>query len=216
MGIHINLLHEQEALRTARERDPLKLAIFGLIAVALGLAAFYFYRNSQLSELRGQVAELSAQWATKEPKVAEATSRQVELAALLETFESAVAKIENRFFWGPVMEILLRSTPEEVQVMNLTGSFDPERSEFQMTLVGISAGPEPRPVADAFRSAVSENLEKNAEFSEVEARFASLDEQTTQVSLRGKRLPTAKFIIQVKCKFQPLDPTTNATAPAAP
>lgn len=209
--LRLNLLHEQHAAAAQAKRDPLKLGLYALGGVALLLAAYYVFRLTSVGSLQGTLAARQAEFATKyEGMLKTADAREKELTALVATGVALKSRTDARFYWAPVLEVMARTVPREVQLTGMTGTLETREKDAQrlpsLVLEGLSAGAEPRDVAERFRVSLAEALGKV--FPGASATFRSLDEGEGVVNLDGKTFRTARFTILVNLR-------RPATAPAA-
>ena len=209
MPLTLNLLHEEQKLLQARQRDPLKLGILGLIGIALLFMGYYAYRLVGASSLKSQLQGLQAQWAKQEPLSKAALTQEADLNLTLGAAATVTKRIEGRFYWAPMLEMLQRAVPPAVQVLSFSGSNDLVADKVIIGLDGIAAGPEPRAAAEQFRIALADAISKK--FPGAVCSFRSREETTNMATLDGKPLPTAKFSIDVNFKKTPL-----AAAPSHP
>lgn len=201
--LRLNLLHEQHAAAAQAKRDPLKLGLYALVGVGLLLAAYYLFRVASVGSLQGKLdarqAEFAAKYATP---LKTADAREKELAALVAAGTALKGHTEGRFYWAPLLETIVRAVPRDVQLTGLTGSLETKEKDAArvpgLVLEGLSAGAEPRDVAERFRVTLGEALGKN--FPGASASFRSLDEGEASVSLDGKTLRTARFTITVNLR----------------
>ena len=108
-------------------------------------------------------------------------------------------RIEERFYWAPVLEDLSLVVPASVQITKLAGDISGEGlRKVQISMEGIAAGEEPRAAAEEFRNALNERMKK---FKNASATFKTLDEATDTVTLDGKALRTAMFNISLTFNF---------------
>ena len=201
--LRLNLLHEQHTAAAQAKRDPLKLGVYALVGVALLLAGYYLLRVASVSRLQGSLAARQAEFAAKYEKVLKtADAREKELTALVATGTALKGRTEGRFYWAPVLETIGRAVPRDVQLTGLTGALDSKEKDAlrtpSLTLEGLSAGTEPRDVAERFRVSLAETLGKT--FPGASASFRSLDEGDGTVSLDGKTFRTARFTITVSLR----------------
>ena len=117
-------------------------------------------------------------------------------------------RIEDRFYWAPLVGTLIRAVPANVQIVNFTGSNDAKTDKINLTLEGLVAGEVPRLAADKFRESLNAALGKG--YQSVEASFRGLEETPGVVPVNGKSTPTAHFTIEVKLG------KPNAAAAATP
>ncbi len=196
MPLTINLLHEEQFLLKQRKRDPLKLGLYALASVAALFVMFYGWRLISSKSLESQLKSRQAEWAKQEPASTAAAAQEKELAAQVAAADVVSKRVENRFYWAPLLETLLKSVPPNVQIVSLNGSNEQKADKVTLTLEGIVAGDVPRLAADKFRTALTDSLGKK--FHDVETSFRSLDDTATPVNLNGKPTPTAHFTIEVK------------------
>ena len=201
--LRLNLLHEQHAAAAQAKRDPLKLGLYALGGVAALLAGYYGLRVATVSSLQGQLAGRQAEFAAKyEKPLKTADAREKELTALVAAGTALKGRTEGRFYWAPLLEIIGRTVPRDVQLTGLNGALEGKDKDAarvpSLTLEGLSAGTEPRDVAERFRVSLAEALGKS--FPGASASFRSLDDGEGTVSLDGKTLRTARFTITVSLR----------------
>lgn len=209
--LRLNLLHEQHAAAAAAKRDPLKLGLYALGGAAALLAAYYGFRVISVGSLQRQLAAKQAEFAAKyEKPLKNADAREKELTVLVATGNALRGRTEGRFFWAPLLETVGRAVPRDVQLTGLSGSLESKEKDAarvpSLTLEGISAGAEPRDVAERFRVALADALGKT--YPGASASFRSLDDGEGTVTLDGKTLRTSKFTITVALRR----PTTATPA----
>ena len=196
MPLTINLLHEEQFLLKQRKRDPLKLGLYALAGVAALFVMFYGWRLISSKSLESQLKAHQAEWAKQEPAANAAAAQEKELTAQVAAADVVSKRVENRFYWAPLLETLVKSVPPNVQIISLNGSNEQKNDKIMLTLEGIVAGDVPRLAADKFRTSLTESLGKK--FQGVETSFRSLDDTATPVNLNGRSSPTAHFTIEVK------------------
>ena len=206
MPLTINLLHEEQFLSQQRKRDPLKLGLYALAGVAALFVMYYGWRLVSSRVIDSQLRARQAEWAKQEPAATAAQTQEKELNAQVAAADVVSKRIDNRFYWAPLLETLVRSVPPNVQIVNFTGSNEQKNEKITFTLEGIVAGDVPRLAADKFRTALTESL--NRKYQGVETSFRGLDDSATPVNLNGKPSPTAHFSIEIKLN-------KPAAAPAA-
>ena len=194
MPLTINLLHEQQFLLQQRKRDPLKLGFYALGAVAMLFFLYYAYRYAANSSLKGDLRARQADWAKQEPQAKAAAAREAELNAKLVMADAVGKRIENRFYWAPVFDLLLKTVPPNVQIVNLTGTNEPKSDKISVLLEGVVAGEVPRIAADQFRTVLNERLAK--QYPGATSSFRGLDDTAATVNVGGRALPTARFTIE--------------------
>ena len=135
-----------------------------------------------------------AEWARQEPAAKAAATREAELSAKLASADALGKRIENRFYWAPVLDVLLKTVPPNVQIVNLTGTNDPKADKISVLLEGVVAGEVPRIAADRFRTTLNEQLAR--QFPGAISTFRGLEDNASSVNVGGRALPTARFTIE--------------------
>lgn len=206
MALRINLYHEIQRQEVQRRRDPLRLGMYAMGAIALGFVLFYFYRLNSAREVNNRLGALRLEWAKLEPRAKLAKTHEDEITAQIKTRDALLARIENRIHWAPVIEDLVRTVPREVQVLRLGGELAVEPGKTDaISLTGLSGSAEPRKVAEELRKALEARLA--GKFKNVSSSFKTLEDSEEAVMVGGRRMPVANFT---------LDFQLNPAAPAAP
>ena len=188
MALHLNLNYEIENAKRARQRDPLKLALRGLVVIAACFAAYYFYRLAKVNAIAQELASRTADFNAVEAKAKLAKAREDQLSATIRTRDALLQQIESRFYWAPLLEDLTRIVPREVQADAV--------KKCKLSIDGVSAGADPRKVAEDLRTAIADALGKK--YKNVSSTFRSLEDGIEMVQLEGKVWPTATFGINVE------------------
>lgn len=212
MALHLNLYHEVEKQKAISRRDPLKLAVMGLGAVAACFAGYYFYQLSVQSSIKSELTRLQNEYATLRAKADVAKGREEELSATIQLSEQLTKRIDSRFYWAPVLDILVQSVPREVQITKVAGDVSgstPKRCS--ISIEGLAAGTEPRTVAESLRKTFADKFAGS--YKKVSTTFKSLEDGKNHVTLDGHSLSTAAFSINVQ--FQSGDDPTPDTADAS-
>jgi len=198
MALHLNLNHEQESLRSARRRDPLKLSMFGLALIVGGFVAQYFWAMGKSSMQTRHLAQANAEFATLSPLAAAAVTEEGELKQKLANSDAFLKRIEGRFYWAPLLQELVTNVPPNVQISRFAGDGGGEGGKrLQFNLDGVAAGAEPRSVAEKFRQNLGDLLGKKYRNVVVTFRGDLVVGKET-VTLDGKEVPTATFGINVQ------------------
>lgn len=196
MPLRLNLYHEVQKKAALKRRDPLKLSLFGLGAVAVCFAGYYFVQLGRSHGLNSELNRVKAEHAKLEPEAKAAKAREDEINAKIKVNELVERRIEDRFHWAPLLAQVVEVVPREVQLVKLSGESNMEAGrKCSLTIDGISAGTDPRKIAEELRILVSERL--GEKYRNVIATFRSLDDGTDSVAFEGKQLPTASFAINV-------------------
>lgn len=214
MSLKINLYHEVLRTKKQRQYDPLKISILGLIVVAIGLAGYYFVA---LAQRRSVVAEYTAkqkEFDTLIPLAKAAKLREEELSNQISLAERLGKRIENRFYWAPVLEVVASSVPLNVQITKLGADIAQEAPRTcQISIDGLAAGAKPRAVAEELRMALAEKF--GQKYKGVIATFKSLDDRNERVLLDGQMEITVVFSISITFPFGLAEPSTPAALPTA-
>lgn len=214
MALHLNLNHEIERLKVVSKRDPLKITMWVLGLIGVGMAAFYFNRLTEYSAIKAQLANKRAELASLEPKARAAKARAEELAAKAGLSIALNGQIEKRFYWAPFLEQVTAAIPEGVQLSKISGeSKGEEVKACKIAIEGLAAGEDPRKVAEDLRADLAEKLGR--QYKKVSATFRMLEDSSEKVRLGGADLPTASFAINLEFQSgeapQPTTPPPRRT-----
>ena len=196
MALHLNLYHETITAKAIKRRDPLKLSMYGLAAVVAGFASYYVIELVKLHSINNSLATVKEEFAKLEPLAKMAKKREEELKAQMKSGDLLVKKVENRFYWAPMLDQIMQVVPREVQVTRLAGEIAGDGVRHcTIALDGLSAGADARKVAEDLRTAIAEKFSTG--YKNVTSKFRSLEDGTEMVLLDGKQVPTAMFAISV-------------------
>jgi len=197
MSLHLNLYHEVNKAKALKRRDPLKLTMYALSAVVAGFAGYYALQALKLHSLNSELATVKAEFDKLDPAAKTAKAREDELSAQLKSGNLLVKKVENRFYWAPLLEQIMQVVPREVQVTRLVGDLAGEGARrCTLSIDGLSAGQDARNVAETLRTAIAEKIAPN--HKNVTSKFRMLEDGTEMAMLDGKQVPTATFAINVE------------------
>ena len=210
MALRLNLNHEILQAARLRKRDPLKLSMIGLGVIAAGFACYYFFQLAKMGVISQEYARKKAQFDTIQPKAAAAKVREDELAIIIRAGENMLQRIEGRFYWAPMIEQLVNAVPPEVQLTKFAGDVQGDKTKkCRITIDGLSAGPDPRKVAEELRTSIAESFGKK--YKNVTSSFRSLEDGVETVPLKGATSQTATFAINVE--FQGTEEFAQAATP---
>jgi hypothetical protein len=209
MALHLNLLHEQIAEKRQRQRDPLKLGMFALLAVGTLMALFYMWRGYQTLEIKRRLSSAQAEWAKIEPRMAAAEKRSTELNTIIGTTKVLDEMIDGRFFWAPLLERISRCVAPNAQVTSIDGSIRDDNKVVTVSLEGMAAGREPRSAAEELRQLLTEQLAQV--YTDVKVEFRTLEDLDTIVKVAGANMTMARYTLTAT--FNPAAP--EAAKPAA-
>ena len=213
MALRLNLNHEILQAERARKRDPLKLSLWGLSVIAACFAAYYFFQLAKMGVISQEYAHKKGEFDAIQPKALAAKSREDELSETMRASDTLVQRIEGRFYWAPMMEQLVSAVPPEVQITKFAGDVQGDgRKKCRLSIDGLSAGTDPRKVAEDLRTAIAESFGKK--YKNVNSSFRTLEDGVETVEVGGKARPTATFAINVE--FQGGEDAPQPTTARAP
>jgi hypothetical protein len=210
MALHINLYHEIQSQARARRRDPLKLAMLGMLAIGLGFVAYYFVCMGSLHSVNNRLAAVEGEWKKIEPRAKEAKKTEDELTTNIKTSETLVKQIENRFYWAPIFEGILQLVPRDAQIIKLAGELGGDGKPSAIIVTGVAGSGVPRKVAEDLRTALDDKLSEK--FKSVTSSFRSLEDSEEAVMINGQRFQTANFTMEFH--ITTTEPAAQAAAPA--
>jgi hypothetical protein len=197
MALRLNLNHEILQAERLRKRDPLKLSIIGLSAIAACFASYYFFQLAKMGVISQEYARKKGEFDSIEAKAAAAKIRDEELAVTMRAGDNMVQRIEGRFYWAPMFEQLVNAVPPEVQITKLSGDVQGESpKKCRLTIDGLSSGTDPRKVAEELRTSIAESF--GTKYKNVATSFRSLEDGIETVQVGGVPRPTATFAINVE------------------
>jgi hypothetical protein len=206
MPLQLNLLHEEILHQRQAKRDPLKLSLYAAIALGALLILNYLWIGYRVLESKSRLNSIQAEWQKIEPKVTAAQKRSDELNGIISTTNALDGYIENRFYWGPLLEKVAHCVTPNIQITSLEGIADDDKGVVTVTLDGVAGGREPRGVAEDFRQMLLEQVGK--EQPTVKVEFKTLEDLDTTVAVGGNNVTTAHFIVIVG-----MEPFPKAAAP---
>ncbi len=210
MALRINLYHEIQLARKQQRYDPLKISMICLGFAILCLAGWYVVRYAETNTVREQYAANQAELAKITPQSEKAKIDEAELTKTIQLSSALTKRIEGRFYWAPVMEIIGRVIPRNVQVARLSGDLATTETSRRvgMSIEGVAAGEHPRKVAEDIRLALIDAF--GQKFTGVTASFRSLDDGTDRVKLDGVDVGTVLYSISLSFAITGADDATNS------
>jgi Tfp pilus assembly protein PilN len=211
MGLHLNLLHEEILEQRQRQRDPLKIGMLVLAGCGALLFLYYAWNAYRTIEIKTRLSRISADWQKIEPRVTQAQKRATELTNIINTTRVLDDYIDNRFFWGPLLEKLSRCVPPNAQLSSLEASMlDEEKGGgISITIDGLAAAREPRSAAEDLRQMLLEQLGKS--YFDVKAEFKTLEDVEAVANIGGTSVPMSRYILVIT-----FNPNANAKPAATP
>lgn len=213
MALHVNLFYEQHQAARARQRDPVKIGVLLMVLIAAGLGGYYFLQNQGLTSLRAENRTLQSDWSRLQPQQEEADANRELFQQVIDATANLTGLIEDRILWAPILETLLTAVPANVQLVRMRGSVDDTNQRINLSLEGLSAGSEPREVAEALRQRLIQRF--NQEYSQATASFRSLDDSGGEVQVDDQIYSSSRFHIDVFFEIAVPESTTPDENPDA-
>ena len=208
MALNLNLLHEQISEQRQRQRDPLKLGMIFIGAIAALLFVNYLWNGYKALQTKHRLNVVQSEWAKVEPKVTAAQKRAEELTKIIDTTRVLDGFIDSRFYWAPLLENISRCVAPNNQLTSLEGSVLDEKKGVSVMVEGVAAGREPRAAAEDLRQLLFEQLSQH--YAEVKVEFRTLEDLDTIVNVGGSSLAMARYVLSVT--FNPDSVTTGKAA----
>ena len=210
MALRINLYHEVLRAKRQKQYDPLKLSMFGLGVILVGMAGYYGVQLKQTSDVRSVFAAHRAEFEQLDPQAKKAEAKEAELNKQIALAEKFTNRMEKRINWAPLFESIMTAVPANVQITRLKCESGREKgTNSQMNIEGIAADAEPRAVAESLRKGIADRMA--AKYPNATATFRNLDDSTERPLVNGQRVPAVVFSINVTFKTEP-----DAPAPVLP
>lgn len=206
MALHLNLYHEVIKAKRLKRRDPLKITVYGLAAVAALCACWYLIQLMRTYSTNDELKRVKGEFEKVEPLAKAAKKREEELLAKAKASEQLAKRMESRFYWAPVLSEVMQAVPREVQITRMAGDITGEGlRRCMITIDGLSAGTDPRRVAEDLRTALADKF--SPKYKNVTSNFKSLEDGTELVMLDGRQVNTASFAINVQLQTGEDKPT---------
>ena len=210
MALYLNLYHEIQKQKLKRQRDPFKIGIMVILMIAVGFIAYYFWRLEAVKISTHELIRVQGEWKNAEPKQKAALTRRDELDENVKARDALVHKIENRFYWAPLLASIAHVTPPEVQIASFDGgAINTGAKKITVRITGIATGAQPRTVAEKLRTTLQNEL--SLHYQNVTSVFGGLEDNVETVQYQGKTLPTANFIIDITCTARDIDDAEKAS-----
>jgi hypothetical protein len=203
MALHLNLLHEEIREQRQRQRDPLKIGMMVLGGFGALLFLYYGWNAYRTLEIKSRFAAVDREWTKIEPSVTAAKKRADELNEIIKTTRVLDEYIDNRFFWGPLLQRIARCVAPNAQLTSIQGTLLDDNKSIGVSIEGVAAGREPRAVAEDLRQMLLEQLAQS--YGEVKIEFKALEDLDTIINISGSNMAMAHYVLTV---------TFNAAPPA--
>ena len=208
MALNLNLLHEQILEQRQRQRDPLKLGMIFVGAIAALLFVNYLWNAYKALQTKHRLNVVQSEWAKVEPKVTAAQKRAEELTKIIDTTRVLDGFIDGRFYWAPLLENISRCVAPNNQLTSLEGSVLGEKKGVSVMVEGVAAGREPRAAAEDLRQLLLEQLSQH--YGDVKVEFKTLEDLDTIVNVGGSSLAMSRYVLNIT--FNPASVTTGKAA----
>lgn len=197
MALRLNLYHEVIKAKALKRRDPLKISIYVLSGIAALCTVWYLLQVVKMSSLNDDLARVKGEFRKVEPLAKAAKKREDELAGQARISAQLEKRMEGRFYWAPVLAQIMQIVPREVQITRMGGDVSGDgMRRCIITIDGLSAGSDPRRVAEDLRTSLADKFSPN--YKNVTSTFKLLEDGTEMVMLDGKQMPTATFAINLQ------------------
>jgi hypothetical protein len=197
MALHLNLYHEVIKAKALKRRDPLKISIYVLSAIVALCAVWYVAQLMKMQHTQDELARVKAEFDKVEASAKAAKKREEEITGQSRISAQLAQRIEGRFYWAPILSDIIEIVPREVQITRMGGDISGEGlRRCMITIDGLSAGTDPRRVAEDLRTAMAEKF--SPKYKNVTSTFKMLEDGTETVMLDGKQMATATFAINVQ------------------
>ena len=209
MALRLNLYHEVIKAKALKRRDPLKISIYVLSGIAALCTAWYLIQLVNMHNLSAQLKDRKAEFDKLEPLAKAAKKQEESLTSQGKVAGQLEKRMESRFYWAPVLAEVMKLVPREVQITRMGGDVTGDSlRRCSLTIDGLSAGPDPRKVAEELRTSIAEKF--SAKYKNVTSTFKMLEDGSELVMLDGKQTPTATFAINVQLYTGEEKPVTPA------
>ena len=211
MALHLNLLHEEIAEQRQRQRDPLKIGMMVLGAIAAVMLVVYMWKGYQTLAIKNRLAQVQRDWAKVEPNVTAAQKRSKEVNGIIGTTKVLDGMIESRFYWAPLLQMLSRCVAPNAQLTGIEGVLSDDLKGVRITIDGIAAGREPRAAAEELRQLLLEQLTQS--YSEVKVEFKALEDLDTIINVAGANMAMARYALSVSFNPAPVEAAKPSPPP---
>ncbi len=208
MALTLNLLHEEILEQRQRQRDPLKIGMMVIGALAAVLFVYYLWNAYRTLEVKSRLSAVQHEWTKIEPAVTAAKKRSVELTQIINTTRVLDGFIDSRFYWAPFLESLSRCVAPNTQLTSVEGSVTAEKKVVTVIVEGVAAGREPRADAEDLRQLLLEQLSRR--YSDVKVEFKTLEDLDTIVAVGGNSMAMSRYVLNVS--FNPASAAARAAA----
>jgi hypothetical protein len=223
MPIRINLLEAEQKAKLARQRDPImltvRLSVLGVLLVVCVSVILFAYELA----LKAQLAGMESDWKPREPKIKTNEQDIVTLLKLVAKSDLVKAQVENRFLWGPQLELYKDVIPGTVQITRFVGRRLLETPApapgakgpapgpvevVKVTLEGMAEGGRPELVVYEFLTQLKSSHRLAAQVEEIKLVSLTKGGAMAARTPEGGVAPepnNARFVIEIQYKGRPLN-----------
>jgi hypothetical protein len=94
--------------------------------MAAGFAGYYFLQLGKMHSINNELEVAQAEFNAVQSQAKVEKERDDELSSKVRSSELLVKRIENRFYWAPLLEQLMQSVPKDVQLTKLSADLSGE------------------------------------------------------------------------------------------
>lgn len=121
MPIRINFLAEEQAAEDLRRRDPVKRNVMGAVAVVGLLALWAIYVLVMGIRDKAVLSGKQSEWEGMKAAVEAVEKDEKRIRDVEKNLIDLTRLATNRFMWGPVLDALQQTLPDNVMVTRLEG-----------------------------------------------------------------------------------------------
>jgi Tfp pilus assembly protein PilN len=198
MALTHNLLYPKQQAELERKLDPIKIGLLLGLVIVIGLVLFWVVQGAAVDSLEKQRKDLQQTWGRLEDQMEAAKKQQATDEEKLATATALVESVEERFYFAPVLELLLENVPNSAQINSVSMNYNPQADEANIQVAGKVAGKtdqDSRARADALR------IRLRDAFRETYGEDVILEMPTLvsaqPVTIRGNRFNTNDFLFTI-------------------
>lgn len=198
MALTHNLLYPKQQAELERKLDPIKIGLLLGLLIVIGLVLFWVVQGAAVDSLEKQRKDLQQTWGRLEDQMEAAKKQQATDEEKLATANALVASVEERFYFAPVLELLLENVPNSAQINSVGMNYNPQSDEANIQVAGKVAGKtdqDSRARADALRIRLRDAF-RDTYGEDVILEMPTLV-SAEPVTIRGNRFNTNDFLFTI-------------------
>jgi Tfp pilus assembly protein PilN len=199
MALTHNLLYPKQKAELERKLDPIKIGLLVGLVIVIALVLYWFVQGAAVDRLTNQRNQLQRTWEVLQPQLEAAQTQRTADEAKLATANALVSVVEDRFYFAPVLELILENIPNSAQVNRISMNYQPDNKTAFIQIGGKTAGSSDqrsRALADALRVRLLSKF-REAYGPEVTLSMPTLT-SAEPVSIRGKQFNTSDFLFSIE------------------